>query len=562
MIVLTKILKIVLVQKSYQLYRVVFLFSCFFLFACSLDHSAKGNSAETGSPELAGVLSLMDGRPASFARVQCVPLDFDPYRGDVVLPLYQTTADSMGRYLLDSIPEGVYALEAYHSESGMRFLLQDILVTDSTVRNEGKLSLPGTVRLSFSNIEEGIKGFALVKGTSILRPVKLEYGYVYIDSLPVSALDLLVYLQVGEEDRDSLLFDSLVTIVSADTVEIGVTPLTLSFVASLAPPVEVGVLDPILRDIPLAFRLDSTILNFNAVANLSGRWTAKRYTSDKVIFELPIVQTRFDVVAKEAVFWVRVDSLNATDSLVLNFNEGISPIYAKDVFPSSAGYTAVWHFDEGIEEAKDATEKSLFSGIPNGVSETSGAVGNAFLYDGLTSYVSIPNSADSDLNLKYDSTFNFSVWVRLDTLNTSRFIFGKGTRQYHLKYQYPRGWLLELFEDGESKNSQWYEGNVVENSNEWTFLSYNHRNRIGNFYVNGVSVTKTAASHTNENARYEGNNFEIGRMVEANSENGDQYFYGAIDELFMSFVSRSDAWTYVTYFNQKPKNYWPVLQKR
>ena len=44
---------------------------------CSSDSHIAGNSAETGSPELAGIFLLDNGNPAAFARVHCVPSDFD-----------------------------------------------------------------------------------------------------------------------------------------------------------------------------------------------------------------------------------------------------------------------------------------------------------------------------------------------------------------------------------------------------------------------------------------------------------------------------------------------------
>ena len=44
---------------------------------CSSDSQVAGNSAETGSPELAGILMLDGGKPAAHARVQCVPGDYN-----------------------------------------------------------------------------------------------------------------------------------------------------------------------------------------------------------------------------------------------------------------------------------------------------------------------------------------------------------------------------------------------------------------------------------------------------------------------------------------------------
>ena len=54
-----------------------------FLVSCSDNKVAGGNSSEVGSPELMGTLAFMDGlqgvaKTAAFARVYCVPMDYDP----------------------------------------------------------------------------------------------------------------------------------------------------------------------------------------------------------------------------------------------------------------------------------------------------------------------------------------------------------------------------------------------------------------------------------------------------------------------------------------------------
>ena len=91
---------------------------------CSSDSHIAGNSAETGSPELAGIFLLDNGKPAAFARVHCVPSDFDAASGELPAA-YSTETDFTGYYSLDSIPAGTYAVETFHEESGKRFLVQN-----------------------------------------------------------------------------------------------------------------------------------------------------------------------------------------------------------------------------------------------------------------------------------------------------------------------------------------------------------------------------------------------------------------------------------------------------
>ena len=97
------------------------LLAMFFLVSCSDNKVAGGNSSEVGSPELMGTLAFMDGsqvsaKVASYARVYCVPVDYDPAKEDST-SYYTTTADSMGHFAFDNLPEGVYNLEAFYEKS-------------------------------------------------------------------------------------------------------------------------------------------------------------------------------------------------------------------------------------------------------------------------------------------------------------------------------------------------------------------------------------------------------------------------------------------------------------
>ena len=77
-----------------------------FFAGCSSDSHVAGNSAETGSPELAGILVLDGGKPAAHARVQCVPGDYNivaASEADQVLPsAFETETDENGNYEFDS----------------------------------------------------------------------------------------------------------------------------------------------------------------------------------------------------------------------------------------------------------------------------------------------------------------------------------------------------------------------------------------------------------------------------------------------------------------------------
>ena len=545
-------------QRSCLINRAwVYILLIFFTCLGCFDQQAGGNSAESGNPELAGILMLKGKEPAVLARVQCIPSDFNVMHD--TLPLFfKTTTDSLGHFSFDSLPKGEFSLEAYDQASGERLLIQNLEIDVNSVIEENLLPT-GVLRIGVEDLDENDSGFVILQGTTLYRPVTVKYGTIFVDSLPVADYDSLVFIPFGESVENGYTLVRNVTIASDDTLKINASLLSLSLIAPLKYP-DGDTLSSIIRDIPLAFRIDSTLIDFDVLSRLSGRWTAMRGD-----FDLPISLARYDVISKEIVFWIRVDSLLVEDTLSLHFNEGLSTIYAKDVFPESAGYIAVWHFDEGDSLVEDATELKQFPGVSNDVREEPGSVGKSFFYNGKSSYVSIPNSASGDLNFAIDDTMSISVWVRLDTLNTSRFVYGKGATQYHLKYLYPTGWLFEEYEEAKTGTTRyWYlPDTTMETSKDWTYITITMRGQETNLYINDSLITNEPKIGGYESERYTENLFEIGRQVfPLSSDSSGQYFYGAIDELHVSFVSRKPDWIKASYWNQRPTDYWPRLKNK
>ena len=155
-----------------------------FFAGCSSDSDVAGNSAETGSPELAGILVLDNGKPAARTKVQCVPSGYNilaASKAEQVLPsAFETVTDENGNYEFDSIPSGSFTLEAFHQESGQMLLLQNLsveqdepLAINDTLRYSGsvKLLVPGAFR-------ENQSGDAIIIGTTFHKRVSVQNGKI------------------------------------------------------------------------------------------------------------------------------------------------------------------------------------------------------------------------------------------------------------------------------------------------------------------------------------------------------------------------------------------------
>lgn len=531
------------------------------LSACSNDDVA-GNSAETGSPELAGILMLDDGKPAAYAKVQCVPGDYNiiaASEAEQVLPsAFETETDENGNYEFDSIPSGNFSLEAFHQESGQMLLLQNLSAEeDEPLAVNDTLQGPGTVKLLVSDeFRENQGGEAIVIGTTIRRRVSVQNGKIVVDSLPADTFDLLIYMDnlfpVGFED---IAVQPNKTTVWGDSV-------TYTFKAPLALPEEIDSLGTVVSDFPLAIRLTDKEITFDSAEAVNGRWEAVRISQDgNRSKKLPITQTYFDASGKEAVFWVSVDSLNVSDSLEIHFDNTMYPAYAKDVFPTNRSYSLVWHFDSGLAPVDDGAEKGYFEGLPTGTVPADGVVGRGVELDEGDVIVA-ENSAIADtshkVNLVFDMKgyFCFSAWVALDALDKEQTIFEK-PKEYALLYVPEKGFVVEIYHvanpadsaDTASYKVSWTSGAEGIKAGEWTYVAFSSRalEQIV-FYVNGAKVSGSPEKTDWDGSRNSLTDFQVGG------------FTGKLDELMVGGCFRDDTWTHLTYLNQSMN--WPALQPR
>lgn len=527
--------------------------SAFCLTACSSHDTTAGNSAETGSPELAGILVLDGGKPAVHARVQCVPGDYNiiaASEAEQVLPsAFETETDENGNYEFDSIPSGSFTLEAFHQELGQMLLVQNLSAEqDEPLTVNDTLQGPGTVKLLVSGeFRENQSGEAIVIGTTIRRKVSVQSGKIVVDSLPADTFEIVVYM----DGMDPIEFRD-VSVKPEETTVWG-DSVTYTLKAPLALPEGIDSLGVVVSDFPLAIRL--TEIPFDSAEVMNGRWEAVRISQDgNRSKKLPIAQTYFDASAKEAVFWVSVDSLNVFDSLEIHLDNTMDPAYAKDVFPTNRSYSLVWHYDSGLEPVDDGAEKGYFEGLPTGAVAADGVVGKgAKLEEGDVIVAENSSAADSSrkVNLNYDGSeyFCFSVWVKLESLEAEQIIFKK-SKEYALRYVPEIGFVVDLWVPDSSSDSvkyAWSSGMSDIKAGEWVYVAFSrHTISQSNFYVNDRKI-ETEPEQIAWTGTRDVADFEVGG------------FTGTIDELMLGSCYRDDDWTRLTYLNQRPENYWPIV---
>ncbi len=564
---------------------------------CSSDDHVAGNSAETGSPELAGILVFEDGSPAAHADVQCVPQGFDVMEGDVLPDAFVTETDDDGRYRLDSVPDGTYALEAYHPKSGKRLLVRGInVVEDDSVAVSDTLRAPGVLKFEGDEaFTEGRVGILTVLGTTIRREVVASSDEMVFDSLPAGSLELRIFY--GDSSDMRLWLQDTVPVAPGDTEAIFVPnpynyepeitiprdSVTMTFVAPLALPEGTDTLNSVVTDIPIAFRLTEDNCNFDSLEHVNyGRWEAVRISKDgSRSKKLPINYDVYDRESKEIVVWVRVDSLNVEDSLEIVYDGLQGPVYAFDVFPTNRNYSLVWHFGYSVSPQTDYAEKRYFEGTAGGSTDfdaiDKGTVGIGIRLDsagGFYAKKSAKVDTTREVNMSFDDDgyFCFSLWVQLESLEKEQTIFKKA-KEYALLYVPEQGFVVEFYHVADSSNAQdtasykysWTSGMDGIKAGEWTYVAFSRRAFVQSlFYLNDTEIKAEASradwDDTKVSFSLEPSDWSDTGDVRAYFEVGG--FTGKLDELMVGGCFRDETWTRLTYLNQRPENYWPVLNLR
>jgi hypothetical protein len=538
---------------------------------CSSDSHVAGNSAETGSPELAGILVLDGGKPAARTKVQCVPEDYDAMNGEALPAAYSTETDDKGYYRLDSVPNGTYAIEAYHEESGKRLLVQGVKVTeDDSVALNDTLRAPGVVKLELVDSYNEHKVVAIVPGTTIRRETSIRnFHELVVDSLPTGELDLQIYfdgdywtsvfeVEVVPGDTQAILIPSAIE----PDIEIPHDSVSLTFVAPLALPEGADTLTSFVSDIPIAIRLTEDYFPFDSVTWMTGRWEAVRISKEgNRSKKLPVSVSAYDHLTKMGVLWVNVDSLNVGDSLEFSYDGLLEPAYARDMFPTNRSYSLVWHFGNPLSPMADYSEYGYFDGRLEGPigldAMVDGVLGGGVQLD-TTGYFYVKNSAVRDsthqISLNFDGSgyFCFSVWVKLDNLDKEQTIFKK-PMEYGLRYVPEKGFVVDLWVPDSSADSvkyAWASGTSDIKAGEWVYVAFSrHTNSSVLFYVDDRKIETEPETIAWTGVR-DLDDFIVGG------------FTGTIDELMLGGCFRDDSWTHLTYLNQRPENYWPALSAR
>ncbi|NLG19324.1 MAG: DUF2341 domain-containing protein [Fibrobacter sp.] len=540
---------------------------------CTTGDNIAGTGSHAGNGRITCALYNDDGSFASDAAVILRPHDYTASAEDMALGKssinrINTRTDSRGVFSIDSVDPGTYCIEV-NDGSGHAVLVRcTIEEGDSTLHLPSDTLRPtGTITGFFPpSMDNQEDLYIQVYGLERIGVHdELTEGFTVSD-IPGGTYTIRAF--TSSDNFKPVEIDS-VTVKSSKVTNIGTVDLYHQsswdhsrklFLNTSAD--GAGVAADVVN-FPVLIRLRQDNFDFSQ-AKADGE--DLRFTKSNGD-PLPCEIEGWNSVTREAEIWVKVDTVygnNKSQFLVMYWGNPEAPGESDGgaVFDTADAFQGVWHLSgKGKEVASDAT-MNHYHGTPQGNSEdapVAGVIGGARAFDGKTSYITMPNTAQSSLNFPEDAHYSISSWVfaeRIDSLY--RAIAGKGHEQYYLQFKCIKNkratWEFVEFQN--QLGWEYTEDSVppAPGAKEWVYLTGVRSGTSQRFYINGELMVDTAALMPGEYDRNTTDNFTIGshgRSVNLPYQQGWSFFNGSIDEVRVSSTARNDDWIRLCYMNQK-----------
>ena len=536
------------------------LLACIALLSCSISPVA-GGSTSTPNERISGFVVFPSGAPASRTIVQLIPSSYDAIENATSLLLTDTTDDS-GAYSFSNFEIDTCNIQVVHIDTRERGLATGIITTAETVWAPSVVLEPaGNLLVIFSDSLDPPNGYLYIPGTTICKSLSGKQDTVLLDSVPAAMIPGLYYSAIDRSYKITLRNNIAVT--SGDTAIVTNLNWKFSRRIYLNTSATGAAVSGNVIDFPVLIRLNGGNFPFGQ-AQAHGE-DLRFAESDNTPLSYEIEE--WDPVLEKAEIWVKVDTVlgNSSTQYITMYwgnSEASSLSNSVEVFDSTDGFVGVWHLGgEQNATAFDATANH-FDGVPYGMTSTSGVdgiVSGARYFDGISSYIVMPNTANSSLSLPENGTYAISLWAYADTFDAKwHVIAGKGHEQYYLK--------LKCF----SENRATWEFAGFQDKQGWAFIenlastgteSRTWVNIVGirdgtkqYLYINGNPVKDTVSLQPGNYSINTGDNFSIGgylREVFIPYYEGYCYYKGKIDEVRVIDKVPDANWIKCSYMNQK-----------
>ncbi|MFX1544487.1 MAG: DUF2341 domain-containing protein, partial [Promethearchaeota archaeon] len=273
--------------------------------------------------------------------------------------------------------------------------------------------------------------------------------------------------------------------------------------------------------------------------------------------EIEIFDQTYNLTHAHLVAWVRIPYLSSAVDTEITMLYG-NPDIGNQENPGgvwSSRYAGVWHLSEDTGNALDSTSHGTQGTSSGGVTQgTTGAIGQAYDFDGIDGSVDFGDPADGHLDFG-TSSFSYSIWLRVDSnTGTWQLPISKGGDTSAIA-----GYEIETASDASAINSWISDGTQARTTTyspvtfgQWMFVVAvvnRETNRVlifrdGVETGSGSSLTSFGSLSTAQSLYLSRPTYELD---------------GAVDEARIALHPLDPNWIYTEYLNQKdPSSFYTV----
>jgi Concanavalin A-like lectin/glucanases superfamily/Domain of unknown function (DUF2341) len=550
-------------KKEYHFFKLQYVLALLtgMVLHCVNTSDLAGAGSET-TTTVSGVVASVNGAPAAYAIVSLIPSTYNPVKEQGLPDSFTITANAFGQYSFSKIDTGSYTVYAQSKSDGTRSLVFNVHITnDSVTAPPSLLKKTGAILAVNPDDEDNDGCYIYIPGTTIYAFFTKDNRDALLDSIPSGVIPSVVYATLNSSAEIPVRQN--ITVYTSDTT-VAANPqwgyMQRLFLSTAA---DGASITSTVRNFPVLVRLDKSNFDFNT-SNSDG--SDIRFTTQQNTF-LPYEIELWNPSLQKAAIWVTVDSICGNNNrqfiaMYWGNRNALTVSNSTLTFDTSDGFQGVWHLGGDIvQTAFDATKNGYHGTAANMTSSdlVSGIIGDARSFDGVKSYITMPNTSKSKLDFQEDGTYTMSAWVYADAIDSVyHAVAGKGHEQYYMQFKCFRtkaSWEFVEFE--QQRGWEYSEDSTppAPGANEWIYLTGVRSGTNQKLYINGVLTVDSPKLMSG--ASYERNttdNFSIGsfgRPVTIPYQQGWSFFYGQIDEVRVQNTVVSDDWIKLCYMNQK-----------
>jgi hypothetical protein len=505
------------------------------------------SGSETTNGYVAGFLVDTAGRPVQQAIVTMIPENFDPVKNSLALASRVDITNEVGAYRFPAADTGTFTIEAVQTISRTRAFITGITVAHDTIQvPTGVVRIPGTVKVVLPAGLDSVNGYIYVPGSAISTSLAGARGVLILDSVPAGTIPAVYYAVKNASVQKVIRYD--VQVPSADTVTIVNPAWKYSRQLFLNTSTSGADISGNVYNFPVLVRLTGNSFDFSQAKSDGSDIRFAKVNGAVLPYEIE----RWDASHGSAEIWVKVDTVHAFDStrsiaMFWGNSDVASASNGATVFDTAAGFKAVYH----LNNANDATYDK-YNGTNYGATDTAGMIGGAQEFHGNDSIV-IPS------RMGMPSTVTLSAWAKLEMADSG------GAEVVSISDAV----LIRMDNVGNGpglKGSFHYTAAFLDfyytsaginlARTGWHYLTYvfDSANSVQTLYLDGAEI---AVSNYATPIYYSttGKSTYIGTHGnDWGYKSPDFDFTGALDEIRVCRIARSQNWIKLCYMNQKAED--------